>query len=439
MNGAQDTIYALASGRGRAGVAVIRISGPRALNTLLGLTGLKSAEPRRAFLRELRDEAKLIDQALVIAFPAPASFTGEDCAEIHCHGGPAIIEAIFAALSKKGLRMAASGEFSRRAFANGKMDLTEAEGLADLIDAETDGQRQQALRQMQGGLRETYEAWRDDLSNILAQIEGEIDFPDEGDVPDNLSRRAGPMLSVVIGKMSTALTAAPARTSIRDGIDIALIGAPNAGKSSLLNRLSGHDAAIVTAKPGTTRDLISVNMVLSGLPVRLIDTAGLRESEDEIEAEGVRRAIAASEDAALRLAVIDADAPQTEILRNLKPDDLVIINKCDLKDGPIVSRETFRVSALTGQNIDALIARLSELLLQRFGQTQSAGLTRLRHQACVQRAVIACLSAEKALDIAPELAGADIRDALRALAELAGETDIDSILDRVFSQFCIGK
>ncbi|MCF6219876.1 MAG: tRNA uridine-5-carboxymethylaminomethyl(34) synthesis GTPase MnmE [Robiginitomaculum sp.] len=445
MQNAQDTIptiFALATSAGRAGVAVIRVSGPEAAAVLCALSGRSLPAPRTARLRVLKDQnGDKLDEALVLWFPGPGSFTGEDMAELHTHGSVAVIEAVSQALYDLGLRQAAPGEFTRRAFENDRLDLTEAEGLADLIDAETEGQRRQALRQMGGGLRKVYEDWRTLILDALAMVEGEIDFPDEGDVPDALAHRASSGLIKLAAKLKSALLDSHRGEKVRSGLDIAIIGAPNAGKSSILNRLARRDAAIVSAQAGTTRDIVEIYMHIAGLPVRFSDTAGLRETDDLVEAEGVRRAKLRARDADIRLGVIDLTSNNNEVLGALTVGDLVLYNKADIGTAPDqnVSRETFLVSAETGSGFAELETALEREIISRFAQTEQAGLTRVRHVECVRKALVAIESASENLAIAPELAGADLRAALHAIKELAGEADIEAVLDRVFSQFCIGK
>lgn len=482
-NISRETIFALATGQGRAGVAIIRVSGPDVDFVLKKITKISLPKPRLAVVRKLYDSKnEKIDEALILRFVGPASFTGEDMTEFHIHGGPAIIESLSDALFSLGLRQAEAGEFTRRAFQNGKMDLTEAEGLADLIDAETQGQRKQALRQMQGGLRDVYEGWRDTIIDSLAFVEGEIDFPDEGDVPDALAHRAGPGLEALAEKLRTLLADSHRGERVRHGVDIAIIGAPNAGKSSILNRLAQKDAAIVSSEAGTTRDIVEVHMQISGIPVRVSDTAGLRKTDNKIEAEGVRRALLRAEEADLRIAVIDNDDPDgSKVLSELQNGDFILYNKADKEpsESPaestgeevsqivsretispnlaittnkrrgesnnsqleiqIVSRETFSVSAVTGDGFESFETALKRTITARFSTSEQAGLTRVRHTNCVKTALFAVEKARKSLSIAPELAGADLHDALHAIKELAGETDIEAVLDRVFSSFCIGK
>lgn len=438
-----DTIFALATAAGRAGVAVMRISGPQSGEVLQALTGRELPAPRSAKLRTLQNAmGERLDEALVLWFPGPGSFTGENIVELHIHGSSAVVEAISDTLYNLGLRQAKAGEFTRRAFENDKLDLTEAEGLADLINAESEGQRRQALRQMEGGLKDVYEGWRSKILDALAMVEGEIDFPDEGDVPDALAHRAKQGLVELAELLENVLANSGRGEKVRSGLDIAIIGAPNAGKSSILNRLARRDAAIVSEEAGTTRDIVEINMHIAGLPVRLSDTAGLRETDNLVEAEGVRRAKLRARDADLRLGVIDLDNNNNEVLNALTAGDFILYNKADLGEANIlenVSRETFLLSATTGSGFDALESALERVIKSRFALTEQAGLTRSRHVECVRNALSAVENAVTNLSIAPELAGADLREALHAIKELAGEADIEAVLDRVFSQFCIGK
>ncbi len=440
-----DTIFALASGAGRAGVSVFRVSGPNAAGIIRALSQKHPPKPRQAALRNFyAQDGAPIDSGLLIWMPGPGSFTGEDVAEFHTHGSPAVIEALAAACLAAGARQAGPGEFTRRAFDNGRMDLTEAEGLADLIDAETEGQRAQALRQMQGGLRETYEGWRSHLIDALAAIEGEIDFPDEGDIPDALSHKAYAPLQAAITDMRAALEDSHRGERIRAGLDITIIGRPNAGKSTLLNALAGREAAIVSETAGTTRDIIDVHMVIAGLPVRLSDTAGLRRSDNRIEAEGVRRAEARAGESDIRIGVIDGRAasdPNSAVM-SLQDGDFLLVNKTDIGGRaakPDTPASVFHVSAQTGAGLAAFQTALEQAIEARFSVSQSAGLTRARHTDCAARALSALQRAVDHLILAPELSGDDIRTALHAIKELAGETDIEAVLDRIFARFCIGK
>lgn len=441
----QDTIFALASAPGRAGVAVIRVSGPLAGPALDAVAGAPRPAPRAAALRRFHaGDGGEIDRGLALWFPGPASFTGEDCAEFHGHGGPAVIAALAEALTALGLRPAEAGEFTRRAFENAKMDLTEAEGLADLIDAETEGQREQALSQMTGALRQLYEVWREALISVLAALEGEIDFPDEDDVPEHLSATAGEPLDDLIAALKAHLDDGRRGERVRDGFVVALIGAPNAGKSSLLNALARRDAAIVTDIPGTTRDVLEVRLVLGGFPVILADTAGLREAGDSIEAEGVRRALARAEDADLRLGVADVSRETSPpILARLRPGDAIILNKTDLASPDAITSpdgvERFELAARTGAGLEALETWLGETIRARLSRRESPALSRARHRQAVGRALEHLQAARVRLLDAPELASAEVQLGLRALESLTGRIDVEDVLDRVFSQFCIGK
>ena len=439
-----ETIFSLSSASGRAGVAVFRISGPASGDTVKNLTNRALPKQRFAALRRLMSESgEPIDEALTLWFPAPASFTGEDCAEFHTHGSLAVINGLSDALLSLGLRQAEPGEFTRRAVQNGKMDLTEAEGLADLIDAQSAGQRVQALRQMGGGLRHIYEGWREQLLDALAQIEGEIDFPDEGDIPDSLSHGAYAPLGDLASHMNTALEDMGRGAAIRSGLDIAIIGAPNAGKSTLINALTRRDIAITSPEAGTTRDIVEAQMVIAGLPVTLSDTAGLRESDNAVEAEGVRRAQKRAAEAEITIYVVRPGTTDFDplIADSLTENDVIFINKTKGYDQP---NEAALFGALQGNLMEpngetALYTRLEQIVKESYSVGQDSGLTRARHGDCVRRAREAILRAQTHLGFAPELAGDDLRLALRALSELAGETDIEAVFDRIFSRFCVGK
>lgn len=441
---AQDTIFALATAAGRSGVAVFRVSGPDAGAVARCLCGGDLPPPRYARLYTFRDKASApIDEGLLLYMPGPRSFTGEDCVEFQVHGSPAVIEAMGAALLGAGARQAEAGEFTRRAFENGRLDLTEAEGLADLIDAESDAQRAQALRQMQGGLKDIYADWREQILDALAQIEGEIDFPDEADIPDDLAHKADAPLGTLVSAMDVMLADAVRGERVRAGLDIAIIGAPNAGKSSLINALAGRDAAIVTTQAGTTRDIIEINLDIAGLPVRISDTAGLRESDDIIESEGIRRAVARADESDIRILVHDSTHAHIDprSLSVLRAGDIVVLNKSDIGtvneiDAPF---ESFPLSVQTGEGLAAFNQHLQATVKTRFAPSHQPGLTRARHKDCVTRARDSLSAARRALGVAPELAGDDLRAALQALRELAGEVDIEAVFDRIFSRFCVGK
>jgi tRNA modification GTPase len=433
------TIYALASGAGRAGVAVIRASGPAAGDALAALAWPLPA-PRTAALRRLRDRAgDPLDDALILWFPGPASFTGEDVAEFHIHGGAAVIAAVATALRAEGLRLAEPGEFTRRAFDNGKLDLTGAEGLADLVDAETEGQRRQALRQAEGGLAALYDGWRERLLEGIALLEAEIDFPDE-DLPAGVASRAAPIFAALADAMTAHLADSHRGERVRDGYRIAIIGAPNAGKSSLLNALARREAAIVSDIPGTTRDVVEVRLALAGFPVWLADTAGLRAASDAVESEGVRRALERAADADLRLGVVETGrAPEPALLAALQPGDVLVWSKADLgAPGTTPAGLTaLSASVRSGEGLDALEALLADRVAADLASTETPALTRARHREAVETALEALYRALHAP--AAELAAEDARLAARALGRLTGRIDVEDVLGAIFSRFCIGK
>lgn len=436
-----DTIVALASAAGRAGVAVLRLSGPRAAQALQTITKRDELPaPRFATLRDLLDprSGEVMDHALILWFPAPHSFTGEDVAEFHIHGGRAVLAATLHALcSIEGVRPAEAGEFSRRAFENGKMDLTEAEGIADLVDAETAAQRRQALRQMDGELGRLYHGWADRLTQDLAYIEAEIDFADE-DIPPDLSAGRREDVAALAREIEAHLQDNRRGERLREGFTVALLGAPNAGKSSLLNALARREAAIVSPIPGTTRDIIEVQLDLGGYPVELADTAGLRETADVIESEGVRRALARAEAADLKLLVFDASQPPDAATRELIGDAaLIVANKIDLGKDSASFPEALFISAKTGEGLAALTARLIEEIERRFVGAGQPALTRARHRAALEDCHAALARALTAPEV--ELCAEDLRLAIRALGRITGRVDVEDILDVIFSSFCIGK
>lgn len=440
------TIFALATAPGRAGVAVVRVSGPASGDALAALTGKPLPAPRMATLVRLRDPKtdEALDDALVLRFTAPRSFTGEDVVELHLHGGRAVVAGVVEALSAlPGLRVAEPGEFTRRAFENDKLDLTEAEAVADLVDAETSAQRRQALRQMDGALGRLYDGWRERLTRSLAHIEADIDFPDE-DLPSGVSDAARPVLDALAAAIDAHLDDRGRGERLREGLHIAIVGAPNAGKSSLLNALARREAAIVSARAGTTRDVIEVHLDLGGYPVVLADTAGLREAAaDEVEEEGIRRALDRAARADVKVAVFDATAlpaldPATVAL--VDKDTVVVLNKTDLAETatPTVGDQaTVPVSARTGTGLPELERRLTAFTADRLSGSGAPALTRARHRSALEE----CRDALRRALTAPlpELMAEDVRLASRALGRITGRVDVEDLLDVIFRDFCIGK
>lgn len=392
--------------------------------------------------------SEALDDALVLWMPGPNSFTGEDVVELHVHGGPAVVRAVISAALATGLcRIAEPGEFSRRAFLSGRLDLTRAEALADLIDAETEGQRRQAQRQFRGEAAKRFEAWRELLIAAMASLEAGIDFPDEGGVPEDVARRAVAPVVELERQLERAVADARRGTGVRDGFAVAILGVPNAGKSSLLNRLAGREAAIVSPTPGTTRDIVEARIVLGGFAVWLADTAGLRETTDAIEAEGVRRALARAEAADLRIWVLDATdiAQPLPAPPELRSHDIIAINKIDLvkgaADGLAGDAQIVALSAETGEGVEELERRLESLVVDRLASDEPAMITRERHLGlCVEaldharRAITAARTGRP-----PELIAEDLRLAARALGRITGTVDVEDLLDRIFAEFCIGK
>jgi tRNA modification GTPase len=452
--GTTDTIIALASGSGRAGIAVIRVSGPGAAVILKLLSKQQIPEPRVAVTRKLSDAGgEFLDEALVLWMPGPHSYTGEDVVEFHVHGGPAIVEAVLASGLKSGTcRIADPGEFTRRAFDAGRLDLTQAEAVADLIDAETEGQRRQAGRLYQGEAARTFENWRGLLVTAMAALEASIDFPDESDVPGEVNLTALEPIETLASALAAALGDAGRLRSVREGFRIAILGPPNAGKSSLINRLARREAAIVSPIAGTTRDVVEVRLVMAGFPVWVADTAGLREAADEIEAEGVKRALARAEEADLRIWVSDAANVSRETstprarsgFGEFRAGDLTVLNKADLIGQTPVeagSEDVFVVSARTGAGFDRLERRLAHVVGERLDADEAPLVTRARHRELVEEALAAV---ERALEgarigLGAELVSEDLRLAARALGRITGSIDAEDLLDRIFSQFCIGK
>ena len=458
VNAAQPAIiFAPATPAGQSGVAVYRISGQN-LNCVFEHLGINQRpKPREAALRRLRKgtEGELIDEALVLYFPAPHSFTGEEVIELQTHGGSAIRQTLLNWLSQlEGCRLAEAGEFSRRAFTHGKMDLLQAEGIADLIAAETSMQQQQALRQMGGALSEQYEQMRADILRALALLEAYLDFPDE-EIPEETLTQTSQLIDRLIGTIEALLTEPPSGEMIREGMTIAIIGPPNAGKSSLLNRLAGREAAIVTDIAGTTRDRVEVHLNLHGYFVRLIDTAGLRETHDTIEAEGVRRARESAAQAQLTLMVLDIVSDtelSAESLAYLPENAILVINKCDQFNNDaarehkrkalpenLAALPTLWVSARDDIGIDTLIERITTEISQRVEACPSPLLTRTRHRQALYEAYehLNQLAQQSALPL--ELYAEELRLAARAIGKITGHIDVDQLLDVIFREFCIGK
>ena len=440
-----DTIYALASGRGRTAVAVLRLSGPAAGSVLSALTRRPPPPARVATLAALRhpETSELLDRALVLWFPAPRSQTGEDVAELHLHGGRAVLDGVVGVLAAlPGLRPAEPGEFSRRAFEHGKLDLTEAEAVADLVDAETAAQRRQALRQYDGALARLYDGWRERLLRLLAHVEAAIDFPEE-DLPDGLDERARSALAALIDDLAAHLDDGRRGERLRDGLSVAIIGPPNAGKSSLLNALARRDAAIVSAHSGTTRDVIEVHLDLGGYPLVVADTAGLRDSADEVEREGIRRARNRASRADIKIVVFDGEVwPHLDSVTEslLDANTLVVVNKFDRHGvaAPVVGgTAALALSVRTGAGLPELIARLTSLAARHLDTAGQPTLTRQRHRAALEE----CLGALHRAQTAPlpELAAEDVRLASRALGRITDRVAVDELLDVIFRDFCIGK
>lgn len=450
LSRSDQTIFALASGAGRAGVAVIRVSGKASAEVCQALTGGPPPQPRQARLVPIIDPAKgeLIDRSLVLWFPEPASFTGEDVLELHVHGGPAILAMLFEALQRlNDIRPADPGEFSRRAFMNDKMDLTAAEGLADLVAAETRQQARQARRQLDGALGQVYSDWHGRLLEALAMLEAEIDFAAEEEVPGDLLAGILPNLRTLLEEIETHIADDRRGERLRTGLRVALIGPPNAGKSSLLNRLAARDIAIVTDIPGTTRDVLETPLDLGGYPVVLTDMAGLRSSDDPVERLGIERALSEAELADVRLLLFDGARwpetdPKTEAL--IDADSIIVLNKADLleKNRPseIRSRDTLLISCHTGEGIDRLVSRLTECAVRAMTPGDAPTLTRIRHRQALSDVVDALRRLAQA-GASPELAlmAEDVRMAMQSIGRITGKVGVEEVLDQIFSAFCIGK
>ena len=454
-----DTIFALSSAPGRAGVAVVRVSGPASWKSLKKLISTAPQPPSADNASPSAHNVTLckiytlchpvsretIDQALVLQFMAPRSFTGEDVIEYHVHGGKAVIDALFDALaSQPHHRMAEPGEFTRRAFENGKMDLTEAEAIADLIDAETQIQKAQALAQMAGGLSQIYAGWTEDLKKMLAHMEAEIEFPDE-DLPEDILTTMRGQIESLIERINDHLNDNRRGERLRDGLQLAIIGAPNAGKSSLINRLAQRDVAIVSDIAGTTRDVIEVHLDLGGYPFTIADTAGLRpgqlgtEDQDSIESEGIRRALARADQADIKILLFDGtqNAADSDTQALIDKESIVVINKTDQGVPNYMLDGALELSVETGAGFEALLAALISRAEDLIGRHEAPSLTRKRHRAALEEAKSALEKALKAQ--LPELMAEDCRLAIRALGRITGRVDVEALLDVIFRDFCIGK
>lgn len=457
-----DTVYALATPPGRSGVAVIRVSGPQAGESFQKLANRALPPPRQAALCKLTDPGshEIIDRALAIFFKSPASYTGEDVIEYHLHGGRAVVDAALSALAKcESHRLAEPGEFTRRAFENGKLDLTEAEAVADLINAETQAQKIQALAQMEGGLLRLYNGWSEALKNNLAHLEADLEFPDE-DLPGGIAAKIKPVLLKIVAEISQHLSDNRRGERLRGGIQVAVIGAPNAGKSSLVNALAQRDVAIVSDVPGTTRDVIEVHIDLGGYPVILADTAGLRPDQigkdkilggqEKIESEGIRRALARAQNADLKILLFDATKRKLDehTLNLLDDDSLVVFNKSDFFQSDAhkesfqnhlkeLNRKAIFISAQRGDGLDKLIGQLLKKVKILLGSSEAPSLTRARHRHALEETRTCLQRAQKAK--LPELMAEDVRLAVRSLGRITGKVDVEDLLDVIFRDFCIGK
>lgn len=432
--GFSDTIYAVASGTGRAALSVLRGSGPGSEATVAALAGAVPT-PRRASLRVLRDASgDVLDQAIVIWFPGPSSYTGEDCFELHLHGGLAVLDGVTTAMTALGLRPALPGEFTRRAVAHGRMDLLAAEAVADVIDAQTSLQRKQALRQLNGTISDIYAGWSQRLLHLLAQQEALIDFPDEA-LPPEVEAALIDSITDLAQVFEAHLAEPPRGERLRAGLVFAIIGPPNVGKSSLINALAGRDVAIVSPQAGTTRDVLEARVELAGVPVTLLDTAGLREATDAIELEGIRRARLRMADADLILSLYEASADVASNQTLFDGEVVPVATKTDLVADFDPAR--LGVSTLTGAGLEALVRRLESEAAQLVGAGETPIFSRARHRAALSEA-----ATHLRLALAtpwPELRGEELRLALQAVGRITGAVGLEEVLDSVFSQFCIGK
>jgi tRNA modification GTPase len=447
MHPREQTIFALSSGRPPSAIALVRVSGPEAGVALQSLAG-KLPTPRMAARVLLRDASRQpIDEAVVLWFPGPASATGEDVAELHVHGGRAVLAALFAALADlENVRAAEPGEFTRRAFENGKLDLTEAEGLDDLIHADTDRQRRQALRQLKGVLGEKAGDWRRQIIEASALIEAGIDFSDEGDVPAELIAPAVAKIKALLGEIQQALAAEGRSERLREGLVVAIAGPPNVGKSTLMNQLARREVAIVSPHAGTTRDIIEVQLDLDGYPVTVIDTAGIRETGDPVEQEGVRRALARAADADLVLWLVDAQGEENR--HEAAAPVWMVRNKIDLDtngvDGltprrPGQGGSDFAISASRGDGMAQLFSALVAFARDYFGSGESGLIGRARQRKLLQETAASLQRSMMVMEKGEELAAEELRTAAHSLGRLTGRVGVEDILDTIFREFCVGK
>ena len=441
MHPRDQTIFALSSGRLPSAIALVRVSGPQAGKIVTTLAG-KTPSPRmatRALLRDLGQRP--IDDAVVLWFPAPASATGEDVAEFHVHGGRAVLAALFAALSAfKNVRAAEPGEFTRRAFENGKLDLTEAEGLDDLIHADTDRQRRQALRQLKGLLGDKARDWRARIIEASALIEAGIDFSDEGDVPAELIAPALAKVKALLTEIEQVLAGQGRSERLRDGLVVAIAGPPNVGKSTLMNQLARREIAIVSPHAGTTRDVIEMQLDLDGYPVTVIDTAGIRETDDPVEQEGVRRARARAADADLVLWLTDVSV--VAIQHDGSAPVWVVRNKIDLASRPLAEgsgQGSFQISASRGDGLPELIAALVGFAQNYLGGSEGGLIGRTRQRKLLQETAASLRRCVEVVGQGEELAAEELRMASHSLGRLLGRVDVEDILDVIFREFCVGK
>jgi tRNA modification GTPase len=445
MHPRDQTIFALSSGRPPSAIAIVRVSGPEAGPVLTALAG-KTPPPRVATRALLRDASRQpIDDAMVLWFPHPASATGEDVVEFHVHGGRAVLAALFAALAAfDQVRAAEPGEFTRRAFENGKLDLTEAEGLDDLIHADTDRQRRQALRQLKGLLGDRARDWRAEIVEASALIEAGIDFSDESDVPAELIAPALAKVKTLVAEIEEVLAVQGQSERLRDGLVVAIAGPPNVGKSTLMNQLARREVAIVSPHAGTTRDVIEVQLDLDGYPVTVIDTAGIRETDDPVEQEGVRRARARAAEADLVLWLTDNS--NADISRHGRAPVWLVRNKIDLdetarpgaQDGQGAAA-AFRISANRGDGVAELISVLVRFAQDYFGSSESGLISRARQRKLLEQTADSLRRSLDVADTGEELAAEELRAAVFSLGRLLGRVDVEDILDVIFREFCVGK